>query len=128
MWSDGNRIFDRQAYVGLITPFGAMLAGRQYTPAYETFATFDTMATESALSAGQVAQFPAVFEIRNSNALAYRIVKDGFSGALMYAPGEVPADSSAGSSLLAPTSVTKTMLSRWALATTARTTNSVTSP
>jgi hypothetical protein len=38
-----------------------------------------------------------VFEIRNSNALAYRIVKDGFSGALMYAPGEVAADNSAGS-------------------------------
>jgi predicted porin len=95
--ADGNRIFDRQAYVGLITPFGAILAGRQYTPAYETFGTFDTMATESALSAGQVAQFPAVFEIRNSNALAYRIVKDGFSGALMYAPGEVAADNSAGS-------------------------------
>ena len=29
--------------------------------------------------------------------MAYRIVKDGFSGALMYAPGEVAADSSAGS-------------------------------
>jgi predicted porin len=94
---DGNRLFDRQAYVGLITPFGAILAGRQYTPAYETFGTFDTMATQSALSAGQIAQFPAVFEIRNSNALAYRIVKNGFSGALMYAPGEVAGDSSAGS-------------------------------
>lgn len=93
---DGN-VFDRQAYVGLITPFGAILAGRQYTPAYETFGTFDTMATQSALSAGQIAQFPAVFEIRNSNALAYRIVKNGFSGALMYAPGEVAGDSSAGS-------------------------------
>ena len=94
---DGNRLFDRQAYVGLITPFGAILAGRQYTPGYETFGTFDTMATQSALSAGQIAQFPAVFEIRNSNALAYRIVKNGFSGALMYAPGEVAGDSSAGS-------------------------------
>jgi len=94
-----NNVFDRQAYVGLITPVGAVLAGRQYTPAYETFATFDTMATESALSAGQVAQFPAVFEIRNANALAYRIVKDGFSGALMYAPGEVAGDGSAGSLL-----------------------------
>ena len=97
--ADGNRLFDRQAYVGLITPFGAILAGRQYTPAYETFGTFDTMATQSALSAGQIAQFPAVFEIRNSNALAYRIVKNGFSGALMYAPGEVAGDSSAGSLL-----------------------------
>ncbi len=91
---DGN-VFDRQAFAGLITPFGAVLAGRQYTPAYETFATFDTMATESALSAGQVAQFPAAFEIRSSNALAYRAVMNGFSGALMYAPGEQAGDSSA---------------------------------
>jgi predicted porin len=83
-----NNVFDRQAFVGIITPVGAILAGRQYTPGYETFATYDTMGTQSALSAGQIAQFPAVFEIRASNALAYRIVKDGISGSVMYAPGE----------------------------------------
>lgn len=91
-----NAVFDRQAFVGLITPVGAVLAGRQYTPAYETFGTFDTMATQSALSAGQIVQFPAVFEIRTSNALSYRIVKDGISGSLMYAPGEVAGDSGKG--------------------------------
>jgi predicted porin len=91
--ASGNRLFDRQAYVGLITPVGAVLAGRQYTPAYETFGTYDIMATQSALSAGQIAQFPAVFEIRTSNALSYRIVKDGMSGSLMYSPGEVAGDS-----------------------------------
>ncbi|MDD2918924.1 porin [Rhodoferax sp.] len=94
----GN-VFDRQAYVGLITPVGAVLAGRQYTPAYEAFATFDIMETQSALSAGQIVQFPAMFEIRTSNALAYRIVKNGISGALMYAPGEVAGDGSKGSLL-----------------------------
>ena len=83
----GN-VFDRQAFVGLVTPVGAVLAGRQYTPAYETFGTYDIMATQSGLSAGQLVQFPAVFEIRNSNALSYRIVKDGISGSVMYAPGE----------------------------------------
>jgi predicted porin len=87
--SAGNRAFDRQAFVGLITPVGAVLGGRMYTPAYETFGTFDSMATQSALSAGQIVQFPAVFEIRSSNALAYRIVKDGISGSVMYAPGEL---------------------------------------
>lgn len=91
-----NAVFDRQAFVGLITPVGAVLAGRQYTPAYETFATYDIMATQSALSAGQIVQFPAVFEIRTSNALAYRIVKDGISGSFMYAPGEVAGDSGKG--------------------------------
>jgi predicted porin len=86
----GN-VFDRQAFVGLVTPFGAVLAGRQYTPGYETFAAYDIMATQSALSAGQIVQFPAVFEIRTSNALSYRIVKDGISGSLMYALGESTA-------------------------------------
>ena len=91
----GN-VFDRQAYVGLVTPVGAVLAGRQYTPAYETFGTYDIMATQSALSAGQLVQFPAVFEIRNSNALSYRIVKDGISGSVMYAPGESALGGSRG--------------------------------
>ena len=65
----------------------------------EAFATFDIMETQSALSAGQIVQFPAMFEIRTSNALAYRIVKNGISGALMYAPGEVAGDGSKGSLL-----------------------------
>lgn len=91
----GN-VFDRQAYVGLVTPVGAVLAGRQYTSAYETFGTFDIMATQSALSAGQLVQFPAAFGIRNSNALAYRIVKDGISGSVMYAPGESAQGGSRG--------------------------------
>ena len=94
--SDGNRLFDRQAFVGLITPVGAVLAGRQYTPAYETFGTYDIMATQSALSAGQIVAFPAVFEIRTSNAVAYRIQKDGVSGSLMYSAGEKAGDASAG--------------------------------
>ena len=41
--------WDRQIYVGLVTPFGAVLAGRQYTPAYELSAAFDVMGTQSSL-------------------------------------------------------------------------------
>lgn len=88
-----NNLFDRQAYVGLVTPFGGFLAGRQYTPAYETQATYDIMQTQSALAAGQIASIPAAFDIRISNALAYRFVKDGISGSFMYALGEVAGDS-----------------------------------
>jgi predicted porin len=80
--------FDRQAFVGLITPFGAVLAGRMYTPAFETNAAYDIMATQSGLAAGQIIAFPAALEIRKSNALAYRFVKDGLSGSFMYALGE----------------------------------------
>jgi len=91
-----NALFDRQAWVGLVTPVGAVLAGRQYTPAFETNAAFDIMETQSGLAAGQIVAFPAVLEIRKSNALSYRIVKDGISGSFMYALGEVPGDTSKG--------------------------------
>ena len=83
-----NRFFDRQAYLGLVTPVGAVLAGRQYTPAYEVFATFDTTETQSSLSAGQVGSFPPTVDIRLSNTLAYRIVLGGLSGAAMVGAAE----------------------------------------
>lgn len=91
----GNNFWDRQAYVGLITPFGAVLGGRQYTPAYEVSAAFDTLATQSSLGAGQVASFPSAVEIRISNALQYRIQLGGLSASLMYGFGGVTGDSSA---------------------------------
>lgn len=83
----GN-FWDRQAFVGLITPVGAVLAGRQYTPAYEVSATFDTLGTQSALAFGQVAAIPASIDIRLSNTLAYRVQQGGFTASLMVAAGE----------------------------------------
>lgn len=80
--------FDRQAYVGLITPAGAVIAGRQYSPAFEIMGSFDAMKTQSALSAGQLASIPSGVDIRVSNALQYRIKVNDLTGALMYAPGE----------------------------------------
>ena len=84
----GNRMFDRQAFVGLITPVGAVLAGRIYTPAFETNSMFDIMETQSGLAAGQIVSFPSILEIRQSNAIAYRLAKDGFAGSLYYALGD----------------------------------------
>jgi predicted porin len=84
----GNRMFDRQSFVGLITPVGAVLAGRMYTPAFETNSMFDIMETQSGLAAGQLVSFPAILEIRQSNAIAYRIAKDGMAGSLYYALGD----------------------------------------
>lgn len=80
--------WDRQIFLGLVTPVGAVLAGRQYTPAYEMTATFDVMQTQSALSAGQVASIPSSIDIRLSNSVAYRIVQGPLSAALMVAAGE----------------------------------------
>lgn len=90
-------LFDRQAFVGLVTPVGAVLAGRQYTPAYEMFYLFDAMQTESSLSAAQVATLPAAVDIRKNNAIAYRIQKDGITATLHYAFGETPGATSNGS-------------------------------
>lgn len=83
-----NRFWDRQAFVGLVTPFGGILLGRQYTPAYEINATFDIMGTQSSLSAGQVASIPASVDIRVSNALQYRIVLGGITASAMYSLGD----------------------------------------
>jgi predicted porin len=83
-----NAFWDRQAFVGLVTPVGAVLAGRQYTPAYEVTATFDIMQTSSALAAGQVASLPAAFDIRLSNAVQYRVQQGGFTASAMVAAGE----------------------------------------
>lgn len=80
--------YDRQAYLGLITPVGAVIAGRQYSPAFEIMGSFDAMQTQSALSAGQLASIPSGVDIRVSNALQYRIKVNDLTGALMYAPGE----------------------------------------
>jgi|LauGreDrversion4_2_1035121.scaffolds.fasta_scaffold304953_1 predicted porin len=96
----GNRIFDRQAYMGLITPVGAVLAGRQYTPAFETTATYDIMATQSALAPGQLVPLPASLEIRSSNAIAYRIMKDGVSAAVMMSQGNAGENPGDGSRLV----------------------------
>jgi predicted porin len=89
------RFWDRQAYVGLVTPFGAVIAGRQYTPGYEISATFDVMQTQSSLAAGQVAAFPGATQIRVSDSVQYRIQMAGFSASAMYGFGNVPGDNSA---------------------------------
>lgn len=88
-----NALFDRQAYVGLVTPVGAVLAGRMYTPDYEVSAEFDAMQTQSALAAGQLAAIPAGFDIRINNALQYRIQTNGVTAAAMYGFGETGSSS-----------------------------------
>jgi len=84
----GGAFFDRQTFLGLVTPVGAVLAGRQYTPAFEVVATFDTLATQSSLALGQVASLPASVDIRLSNTIAYRIQLGGFSASAMAGAGE----------------------------------------
>lgn len=91
----GN-LFDRQAFVGLITPVGAITLGRQYTPGYLLGATFDASQTQSSLAAGQVASFPPAFDIRLSNTIQYGIQTGGLTAALMYGAGEVAGNNASG--------------------------------
>jgi len=90
----GN-FWDRMIYVGLVTPVGAILAGRQYTPAYVMAGTFDIMETQSSLAAGQVASIPSSIDIRLSNTLQYRIELRGLTAAAMYGFGGVAGNSAA---------------------------------
>ncbi len=83
----GN-FWDRQIYLGLVTPVGAVLAGRQYTPAYEISGTYDALGTQSSLAAGQVATFPSAVDLRVSNAVAYRVQQGPYTASAMVAAGE----------------------------------------
>lgn len=80
--------WDRQAFVGVVTPVGAILAGRQYTPAFEISATFDAFGTQSAASAGQVGSLPAAIDIRLSNTVVWRAEMGGFVASAMVGAGE----------------------------------------
>ena len=83
-------IFDRTAMVGLITPVGAILLGRMYTPGYEVFAAADTFENGTAGAWGGITGGTAGFtalgaDIRSQKAIQYRIaVPSGIGGSIMY--------------------------------------------
>jgi len=92
-----NRLFDRQIYVGLITPVGAVLAGRQYTPAFEITNRFDAFANATAASPGQLVAIPAGIDIRADNAVQFRVEKDGIFASALYSAGESALGTKRGS-------------------------------
>jgi predicted porin len=88
--NSAGALFDRQSFLGMVTPYGAVLLGRQYTPGYEVLNRFNVMADASALSFGQGYNTPG---IRMNNAIQYRAELKGFSASAMYSFGgsESPA-------------------------------------
>ncbi|MBC3880535.1 porin [Undibacterium sp. LX40W] len=86
---DGG-MFDRTAMVGLITPVGAVLAGRMYTPAYEIFNGADTFESGMAgswggITGGTGGLLTSGMAIRSNKALQYRIeLPNGIAASLMY--------------------------------------------
>jgi predicted porin len=83
-------LFDRTSMVGLITPVGAVMLGRMYTPGYEVFAAADAFESGTAGTWGGITGGNAGFtvlgaDIRSSKAIQYRIATPaGFGGSLMY--------------------------------------------
>lgn len=83
-------LFDRTSMVGLVTPVGAILLGRMYTPGYEVFAAADAFESGTAGTWGGITGGTAGFtnlgaDIRSSKSVQYRIATPaGFGGSLMY--------------------------------------------
>lgn len=78
-----NALFDRQAFVGLITPFGAFILGRQYTPGYEALVKNNSFFDSFAGTPGHL----ATINLRANNAIQYRAELKGFTLSAMYGFG-----------------------------------------
>jgi predicted porin len=84
-------LFDRTSMVGLVTPAGAVLLGRMYTPAYEVFAAADAFETGTAGTWGGITSGTAGFtalgpDIRSQRAMQYRfLLPSGLGGSVMIA-------------------------------------------
>jgi len=84
-------LFDRTAMVGLVTPLGAILLGRMYTPGYEVFAAADTFEVGTGGTWGSVTGGTGGFtvlgaDIRSQRAAQYRIaLPSGLGGSIMVA-------------------------------------------
>ncbi len=94
-----TNLFDRQAFLGLVTPFGGFLAGRQYTPAFATLAKYDINGTQGPATPGGLGMLLyQPVEIRRNNAFQYVIQQSGISASLMHAFGEAKTATTPGSS------------------------------
>jgi predicted porin len=82
--NSAGALFDRQAFVGLVTPYGALLLGRQYTPGYDVMNRFNSFADSTA---GQFGQGYSALAIRANNAVQYRAEAAGFTLSAMYGFG-----------------------------------------
>jgi predicted porin len=96
--ADATRLFNRQAWVGLAGGFGAVKAGRQFTPVYANLGTFDPFG--NALAGDSARIFNTEYEgSRFDNDLTYHFEANGFRGEVQYAFGEVAGNSSASRSI-----------------------------
>ncbi len=87
-----SRMFGRQAYVGLTTPFGEVRLGRQYAPIFFSSAVITTErfgGTDQFVEGG----LSNTLNIRWDNAITYSAQVGGFRGQLGFSPNAGVADS-----------------------------------
>ena len=95
--AESGNLFNRQAYVGLKSPVGTLTLGRQNTPYHNTLVQVgDPFGTGFAGTSRN--QFPDWgTNVRASNVLMYSAPETmGFSGDIMYSPGEQAGNATAG--------------------------------
>ena len=83
--SQDGRIFGRQSYVGLTTPFGELRLGRQYAPIFYStaFVTGERFgATDLFIEGGATNNL----QVRWDNQVSYWVQAGGFTGSLAYSP------------------------------------------
>lgn len=83
-----NKFWHRQAWVGLVTPAGAVLAGRQYSPVFATFGRFDPHQAGNIGNAFATLTVPTGLEVRIDNSLQYVAEKNGWRFNAMVGAGE----------------------------------------
>lgn len=83
-----NKFWHRQAWVGLVTPGGAVLAGRQYSPAFATFGRFDPHLAGNVGNALATLTVPTGIEVRIDNSVQYVAELGGFRLNAMVGAGE----------------------------------------
>lgn len=80
-----NRMWGRQAYVGLTTPYGEVRAGRQYAPMFYTYA----LSTVEILGASDLMGFGLVvnsLQNRQDNQISYWLKQGGLTASVAYSP------------------------------------------
>lgn len=93
----GGLLFGRQAYVGLQSPYGTLLLGRQYTPEYLVKVFADPFGSGYVADSKNIIATSGNAFSRMDNTLKYQ--SPGMAGVnveLVAAPGEVSGDSTAG--------------------------------
>lgn len=80
----GNRLFGRQAFVGVQSNYGTLTLGRHQTPFYDFGLAFDPMAIASNYS---ITSQATEFQSRADNSIKYIGKFGGLTGSLLYSQG-----------------------------------------